>query len=65
MSNVNIITKIEINKFMGLLILSSMLEFSIRSSLFGNTPTHKYMLELALGKLQASRHRLNDIWRII
>ena len=58
MSNVNIITKIEINKFMSSLILSSRLEFSIRSSLFGNTPTHKYVSELALGEVTGAKAQI-------
>ena len=58
MSNVNIITKIEINKFMSSLILSLRLDFSIRSSLFGNTPTHKYMSELSLGEVTGAKAQI-------
>jgi hypothetical protein len=58
-------TKGELLKFFGILILSTRFEFSARASLWSTTAPYKYVPAPAFGKKGMSRHRFDLLFRCL
>ena len=59
------ITKGELLKFFGIIILATKYEFTKRSSLWSSSPPSKYESAPNFGKTRMPRARFDDIWRCI
>ena len=59
------ITRMELLKFFGILILATRFEFTSRHSLWATTPVSRYEQAPQFGKLRMSRDRFDAIWNRI
>ena len=58
-------TRGELLKFFGVMILCTRYEFTSRASLWSTTAPSKYVTAAGLGKTGMSRQRFDDLWRYI